>query len=174
MRRTRSAFIVSVVSALGALALVGCSSGSDSGSGDEAVTSSPTSEESETPSAAAAAMGTDLGTAETSLGTIVVDGKGMTAYYFLKDTKDSGTSACADQCAAAWPAITTESDTPDVGGVTAEVGTIPTADGRKQITLDGRPIYTYAQDMAPGDVNGQGVNDVWYVIAPDGSEMDND
>jgi predicted lipoprotein with Yx(FWY)xxD motif len=168
--------MVSVFSALGALALVGCSSGSDSGSGssDEPVSASPTTEESMTPSAAAASMGTDLGTAETSLGTIVVDGKGMTAYYFLKDTKGSGTSACSGDCAAAWPAITTESDTPDVGGVTAEVGTIPTADGRKQITVDGRPIYTYAQDMAPGDVNGQGVNSVWYVIAPDGSEIDND
>ena len=33
---------------------------------------------------------TDLATAETSLGTIVVDGNGMTAYYFLKDAKDSG------------------------------------------------------------------------------------
>jgi len=169
MRRTLT---VSIVSALSALALVGCSSGSDSGSEDDAVTSSPTEEMS--PSAAAAEMGTDLGTAETSLGTIVVDGKGMTAYYFLKDTKDSGTSACSGDCAAAWPAIVSASDTPDVGGVTGEVGTIPTADGRKQITIDGRPVYTFAQDMAPGDVNGQGANDVWYVIAPDGSEIDDD
>jgi len=163
--------MVSLVSALGALALAGCS-GSDSGSEDEAVTSSPTTAESASPSEAA--MAADLSTADSSLGTIVVDGKGMTAYYFLKDVKDSGTSACADQCAAAWPAIVSESDTPTVEGVTAEVGTIPTADGRKQITVDGRPIYTYAQDMAAGDVNGQGVNDVWYVIAPDGSEIDND
>jgi predicted lipoprotein with Yx(FWY)xxD motif len=169
MRRT---LMVSVVSALGALALVGCSSGSDSGSEDEAVTSSPTTQESQSP--AGSAMAADLSTADSSLGTIVVDGKGMTAYYFLKDVKDSGSSACVDQCAAAWPAIVSESDTPSVDGVTAEVGTIPTADGRKQITLDGRPVYTYAQDMAPGDVNGQGVNEVWYVIAPDGSEVDED
>jgi len=172
MRRT---LMVSLVSALGALALVGCSSGSDSGSDsgygseDDAVTSSPTEE---SPSGATTAA--DLSTADSSLGTIVVDGKGMTAYYFLKDVKDSGVSACVDQCAAAWPAIVSESATPTVDGVTAEVGTIPTPDGRQQITVDGRPIYTYAQDMAAGDVNGQGVNDVWYVIAPDGSEIDND
>ena len=47
-------------------------------------------------------------------------------------------------------------------------------DGSTQITIDGRPIYTFAQDAAPGDVTGQGVNDVWYVIAPDGSEIDDD
>ncbi|MGY4642487.1 COG4315 family predicted lipoprotein [Cellulomonas sp. URHB0016] len=170
MRRTRTVFVGLVVSALGALALAGCSSGS--GSEDDAVSSSPTTAESAPPSGTA--MTADLSTADSSLGTIVVDGKGMTAYYFLKDVKDSGTSACVDQCAAAWPAIVSESDTPSVDGVTAEVGTIPTADGRKQITVDGRPVYTYAQDMAPGDVLGQGVNDVWYVLAPDGSEVDDD
>jgi len=118
-------------------------------------------------------MSTDLSTAETSLGTIVVDGKGMTAYYFLKDTKGSGTSACSGDCAAAWPAITTTNATPTVTGVTAEVGTIPATDGALQITIDGRPIYTFAQDSAPGDVKGQGLNSVWYVVAPDGSEVDN-
>ncbi|WP_291885946.1 hypothetical protein [Cellulomonas sp.] len=180
MRRTHMVSVAAVVSALGALALVGCSNGSGSGDGygsgsgssDKAVTQSPSMQETTSPQAGGAS-GADLGTAPTSLGTVVVDGKGMTAYYFLNDTKGSGTSACTGGCATAWPAITTESDTPSVDGVTAEVGTIPTADGRKQITLDGRPIYTYAQDTAPGDVNGQGVNDVWYVIAPDGSEIDN-
>ena len=34
------------------------------------------------------------------------------------------------------------------------------------------PIYTFAKDMAPGDVNGQGANDVWYVIAPDGTMIE--
>ena len=111
----------------------------------------------------------DLSTADSSLGTIVVDGKGMTAYYFTKDTKDSGVSACSGDCAAAWPAIVSTSDTPIVDGVTGTVGTIPTADGGKQITINGMPIYTFAQDMAAGDVNGQGANGVWCVIAPDGT-----
>ncbi|WP_315097959.1 hypothetical protein [uncultured Cellulomonas sp.] len=115
---------------------------------------------------------TDLATAETSLGTIVVDGDGMTAYYFLNDTPGSGTSACAGDCATAWPAITTESDTPTVDGVTGEVGTITGVDGDKQITIDGRPVYTFAQDSAPGDVTGQGVNDVWYAVAPDGTQIE--
>lgn len=175
MRRT---VVVSIISLLGATALAACS-GSGGGYGSEPTSAPPSSSEGTTspsPTAATsgdagAPAGADVATADTSLGTIVVDGQGMTAYYFDMDVKDSGTSACAGDCAVAWPAITTESATPSVSGVTAEVGTIPTADGAMQITIDGRPIYTFAQDAAPGDVNGQGVNDVWFVIAPDGAEI---
>lgn len=169
MRRT----ITLTITALVAAATLTACGGSD-GDTTEPASEATTSEESTAAETPADEMSTDLATAETSLGTIVVDGDGMTAYYFLKDTKDSGASACSGDCATAWPAITTESDTPTVTGVTGEVGTITGTDGAKQITIDGRPIYTFAQDTAPGDVKGQGVNDVWYVIAPDGSEIDDD
>ena len=46
-----------------------------------------------------------LGTADTSLGTILVDGKGMTLYMFTKDTQNSNKSACSGQCLAAWPPL---------------------------------------------------------------------
>lgn len=141
------------------------------GSSDSGSTSDESSPE-ESSAAADSSEAADLSTAETSLGTIVVDGKGMTAYYFTKDTKDSGVSACSGDCATAWPAITSTSDTPTVDGVTGTVGTIPAADGGKQITINGMPIYTFAKDMAPGDVNGQGANSVWYVIAPDGTMIE--
>ncbi|MET0789588.1 MAG: hypothetical protein ABWY33_10125 [Cellulomonas sp.] len=173
MRRT---VLFSITALLAAATLTACgSSGDDTSAGSD--TSTAAEAPSETPSAASsdeAMASTDLATAETSLGTVVVDGTGMTAYYFLKDTKDSGASACSGECAAAWPAITTENATPTVTGVTGEVGTITGTDGKLQITIDGRPIYTFAQDKAPGDVNGQGLNSVWYVIAPDGTEIDDD
>lgn len=174
MRRT---VLFSITALLAAATLTACGggSGSDTSSGyGDSTPSSESSTPAKTPAAAAAAAGTDLSTAESSLGTIVVDGKGMSAYYFLKDTKGSGTSACSGECAAAWPAITTDNATPTVTGVTGEVGTITGTDGKLQITIDGRPIYTFAQDTAPGDVNGQGLNSVWYVIAPDGTEIDDD
>ncbi|MGO3485546.1 MAG: hypothetical protein ACTINV_15785, partial [Cellulosimicrobium funkei] len=44
-------------------------------------------------------------------------------------------------------------------------------DGELQVTVDGRPVYTYAADTGPGDVTGQGVNGVWHVVAPDGTEI---
>ncbi|MEN0130524.1 MAG: hypothetical protein AAGC49_13850, partial [Brevundimonas sp.] len=121
--------------------------------------------------AAPAASSAEVATADTSLGKIVVDGTGMTAYYFDKDTPNSGKSSCTDQCAASWPAIEAASSTPKVDGVTGKVATITGVDGKPQITIDGRPIYTYAGDSAAGDVTGQGVGGVWFVIAPDGSEM---
>jgi predicted lipoprotein with Yx(FWY)xxD motif len=124
----------------------------------------PTMGESSAPAGAA-----ELMTAESSLGEIVVDGKGMTVYYFTKDKKDSGTSNCTGDCLVAWPPVLTESETPTVEGVTAEVGTIDTPEGEKQVTIDGMPIYYWQNDKEPGDVDGQGVNDVWYVVAPDGT-----
>jgi predicted lipoprotein with Yx(FWY)xxD motif len=97
-----------------------------------------------------------------------VDGKGMSVYYFTKDTKDSGTSACKDACLTAWPPVTTASDAPAVSGVTGTVGTIATPDGKKQVTINGMPIYYFEKDTAAGDILGQGVNSVWYLVAPSG------
>lgn len=117
---------------------------------------------------AAVAAGTDAGVATTSLGTIVVNGKGMTAYFFDRDTANSGVSSCSGQCASAWPAITAASATPSVTGIIGTIGIIPST---KQITINGRPIYTYAFDTAPGMTKGQGVGGIWFVISPSGEEM---
>ncbi|MTD16394.1 hypothetical protein GIS00_20855 [Nakamurella sp. YIM 132087] len=112
-----------------------------------------------------------LGVGDTSLGSVVVDGTGMTAYIFTKDTAGSGSSSCAGDCATAWPAIHADSATPEVDGVTGTVGTITGTDGELQVTLDGLPLYTFAKDAAPGDVNGQGVNGVWFVVGADGAPV---
>jgi predicted lipoprotein with Yx(FWY)xxD motif len=110
-----------------------------------------------------------LRTANSSLGRIVVDSSGMTAYYFTKDETGSGTSACTGQCLQAWPPITTTSATPAASGVTGMLGTITLPNGSKQVTVDGRPVYLFAKDAKPGDVQGQGVGGVWYVLRPDGT-----
>jgi predicted lipoprotein with Yx(FWY)xxD motif len=148
-------------SALAILALAGCSMGSNS-------TSSP----AKAPAAAAPATSTaDAMVASSSLGKIVVDGQGMTAYVYDKDTVNSGTSACTGQCEALWPAITTTSAKPSVTGVTGTVGTITGVAGGKQLTIDGRPIYTFANDKKVGDTNGQLLLGVWHVISPAGTEI---
>jgi len=163
MRKNSIAFTVAAA-ALAALALAGCSGGSGSTTGASASGSSPTT------SAAPGAAATDLSVAPSSLGQIVVDGKGMTVYYYGKDTKGETASACTGQCLTQWPPVTA-SGTPSVTGVTGDVGTIDGANGTKQVTIDGLPIYTFAGDSAAGDVKGQLVANAWWAVAPDGSKI---
>ena len=154
-----------------AVALAGCA-----GSPGTSTTSSaaPTAATSSTASSTAsqtsspAAAGAEMKVASSSAGQIVVDSKGMSLYFFTKDVKDSGTSACTGACLTAWPVFTTTSDKPAVEGVTGTVGTIATPDGKKQVTLNGMPLYYYAKDKAPGDITGQGVQSVWYLVSPSG------
>ena len=57
------------------------------------------------------------------------------------------------------------------------MGTSPRADGTRQVTYDGHPLYYFAGDKAPGDVKGQGIHNFgggWYVVAPGGDEIDDD
>ncbi|UKA75107.1 COG4315 family predicted lipoprotein [Arthrobacter sp. FW306-07-I] len=120
-------------------------------------------------SSSQAGAAVDLKTASSTAGSIVVDAKGMSLYFFTKDTKDSGTSACTGSCLVSWPPLTTNSGTPAAEGVTGKVGTISTPDGKKQVTLNGMPLYYFAKDTKPGDTLGQGVGGVWYLSDPSGA-----
>ncbi|WP_120519542.1 COG4315 family predicted lipoprotein [Arthrobacter celericrescens] len=137
-------------------------------------TSAGAAPSSSAPASSAPAAGPDLKTASSSAGDIVVGANGMSVYLFTKDVKDSGKSACEGACTALWPAVTTGSDTPAVEGVGGTIGTIPTADGKKQVTINGLPVYFYAQDTTAGDVKGQGFNDLWYLVSPSGDMIKQD
>ncbi|GAA1235817.1 hypothetical protein GCM10009676_19830 [Prauserella halophila] len=111
-----------------------------------------------------------LRTADTELGTIVVDDDGMVLYQFDSDERGSGTSTCEGQCAQNWPAVPGE-ETPDADGISGDVDTITGVDGRPQLTLNGWPLYYYAGDQEPGDLSGQGVGDAWWVLTPEGEPV---
>ncbi|MFJ6417747.1 hypothetical protein [Paeniglutamicibacter sp. NPDC091659] len=152
-----------------AVLLSGCSSSTPTTTSPSATTApSSTAPSSMAPSSPAAAT-LDLKSGESAKGTIVVDGKGMSLYYFLKDTKDTKVSACTGACLDAWPIAVASSETPVVEGVTGKVGTIKSPDGKLQLTLNGMPLYYFAQDSKPGDILGQDVKEVWYLAAPDGT-----
>jgi predicted lipoprotein with Yx(FWY)xxD motif len=105
-------------------------------------------------------------------GQVLADASGRTLYGFTKDVKGSGRSSCNGQCIATWPALTA-SGTPLAGaGVQAAMlGTIQRDDGTTQVTYGDWPLYYFANDETADDVNGQGVGDVWYVVSPDGSPL---
>ena len=148
--------------------LSGCAGGGGSTTTTTSAAPATSAPASSAPASSAPASAAELMVADSKLGKIVVDGKGMSVYYFTKDTKDSGTSACTGGCLAAWPPVFTTSATPSVEGVTGTLGTSTTPDGKKQVTINGMPIYYYAKDKAAGDITGQDVNKVWYLVAPSG------
>ena len=126
------------------------------------------------PSAAASSpttAATDLLVATTKLGRVIVDAKGMTVYYFTPDVANSGKSVCSGQCLTAWPAVVPAAAKASATGVSGDVGVITRSDGTKQVTVDGRPVYTFIGDKAPGDVKGQDVKKVWFVISPSGAQI---
>ena len=122
------------------------------------------------PSSAAAELTLELLTDDT-LGAYVVGMDGKTLYIFTPDTGSA--SSCNDECAANWPPLTADAagDVAAGEGVTGALGTITRADGSLQITLGGKPLYYFKGDQVDGDVNGQGLNDVWYLAAPDGTGL---
>lgn len=98
------------------------------------------------------------------MGNFLVDAKGMTLYYFLKDTV--GKSNCYNACANAWPSFYKEEIKVSNTLNASDFATVTRADGTKQTAYKGWPIYYYYQDFKPGDTNGEGIQDVWY-IAPE-------
>jgi predicted lipoprotein with Yx(FWY)xxD motif len=159
--------IVLGAAAVTLLALAGCSSGGSGGGAYGGSSPSPSS----SASSSGSSSGPALSTATTSLGTVLVDGRGLTVYVFDKDTKGATTSACSGACASQWPAVDATSATPKVDGVTGTVGTITGVDGKLQVTVNGWPLYTFAGDSSAGDVTGQGVGGLWWVVGPDGNKM---
>jgi predicted lipoprotein with Yx(FWY)xxD motif len=167
---------LSISTAVLALALVGVTgcapTTSDSGSGAGGETSDTDDRYgSEDSGGSADTTGiASLTTAESELGTIVVDDRGLTVYVFDQDTQGSGSSSCSGACLSNWPPVTA-GEAPALDGVTGDVDTITATDGSTQVTLNGWPLYYYAGDSAAGDTAGQGVNEVWWVVGANGEKI---
>ena len=114
------------------------------------------------------ADGPSIQIADSPLGAIVADDAGNTLYLFDPDAQ--GTSVCYDQCADAWPPLLGEVGAGD-GVESALLGTTSRDDGTTQATYNGWPLYYFAADQAAGDTNGQGRNDVWWVISASGDAI---
>ncbi|MEX2461020.1 MAG: plastocyanin/azurin family copper-binding protein [Paenibacillaceae bacterium] len=104
-----------------------------------------------------------MGTSAT-LGNYLTDAKGMSLYYFDKDTK--GVSNCAGPCLVNWPAFYAADISVPVGLNAADFATITRADGAKQTTFKGFPLYYWVKDVKRGDTLGQNVGKVWFVVDP--------
>ena len=108
----------------------------------------------------------------TDLGTIIVDGRGATLYLFTED--DRNQSSCADRCAETWPPLLTPGEpSADEGVTSGALGLITRADGSKQVTYNGWPLYHFAGDEKAGDAEGQSSGGVWFVVSVFGGPKQN-
>ncbi|WP_217597032.1 plastocyanin/azurin family copper-binding protein [Cohnella sp. GbtcB17] len=98
------------------------------------------------------------------LGSYLTDREGRTLYYFDKDTPQ--TSACTDTCLANWPAYDAAAGKVPSTLNATDFGTIIRPDGTKQAAFKGYALYYFVKDTKHGDVTGQNVNQVWFVVDP--------
>jgi predicted lipoprotein with Yx(FWY)xxD motif len=104
------------------------------------------------------------------VGTVLVDAKGLPLYS--PDREKSGKIVCTGGCTSVWMPLTIHSGRPSGPG---HLGVVRRADGTRQVTADGRPLYTFVQDSA-GKVTGNGTRDAfggrrftWHVITTKGA-----
>jgi predicted lipoprotein with Yx(FWY)xxD motif len=102
-------------------------------------------------------------------GAMLTDSGGMVLYGYTQDA--SGVSHCTGPCAQTWPPYTLPAGTHPSGpaAVTGSPGIIQRADGAYPLTINNMPLYRYSGDQDPGDINGQGVNGVWFAVDPSGA-----
>jgi predicted lipoprotein with Yx(FWY)xxD motif len=99
-----------------------------------------------------------------TLGSYLVNETGFTLYYFAKDAPGNGTSTCYGKCMEAWPPFYAENITAPESLNASEFTDATRTDGKEQTAYRGWPIYFYFKDTTAGDVFGQNVNDVWFVV----------
>jgi predicted lipoprotein with Yx(FWY)xxD motif len=161
---SRSTVTVSLLGAAATLMLATACGTSTTTSASSAATGAPAT-------APAAAPGGVLAVATTSLGPVLVDGKGLTVYLLTSDSP--GHSGCSAACLAYWPPVTGPAPA-SVKGVTAPLSSTKATSGTSMVTAAGWPLYTFVKDSAPGDVAGEGVKSfggTWYAVSPAGKAV---
>ena len=167
-------FSLAALAVAGAMVLAACggagtSSSSGSGSTPSDGSAKPGTSTTSNSSGAASVVGTKTG----SLGTFLVDGKGRALYLWEAD--HGSTSTCTGACAQAWPPLTITGPPKASGAVRGSLlGTTKRADGSREVTYAGHPLYLFAGDSRAGQTTGQGSTGFgapWWVVTPAGKAL---
>ena len=123
------------------------------------------------PAGQASSAAPTLTVRDTRYGRILFDGAGRSLYAFTRDTR-GGASRCYGACATAWPVLYARGTLRAGRGVAQRlIGTVKRADGRRQVTYNGWPLYYYVGDTRPGQVTCQNVREyggLWLIVRPSG------
>ncbi len=157
MKHSRNALFLAMSVTL-ALFLVAC--GSSTGGGGNSGRYGASGGSTSTPSSASALT---IKTAALTIGgksmTVLTNAQGMTLYY---RTTDTSTSVCSGGCASAWPPVLSKT-MPSVSGTLQGTFSLMSDVNGSQVAYNGHPLYTYSGDSAPGQANGQGFGNIWFV-----------
>jgi len=111
----------------------------------------------------------------TARGNLLVSSSGFTLYEFTRDRPHQDVCVKIKECSESWPALETTGRPKAGAGVKASLlSSINLADGRKQVTYDGRALYLYSGDSGPGETYYIGATQFggsWYAISPSGAAV---
>jgi predicted lipoprotein with Yx(FWY)xxD motif len=106
------------------------------------------------------------------VGDVLVDADGSALYA---SEQESGAVRCVDGCAAIWIPLTVEGEPVAGEGVDGALAVVERPDGTRQVTYDGKPLYSFVEDTGEGTVTGNGLSDdfagtafTWHVMTPAG------
>lgn len=119
-----------------------------------------------------ASSGSGGGATTTSNSKVLTDSAGFTVYWFAIDTPKK--SNCTGACASFWPPVPASAKLTNMSSLPGKFGSITRADGSKQLTYGGHPLYTFKGDTAPGQDKGNGKNlsgGVWWAATPSGAKL---
>jgi predicted lipoprotein with Yx(FWY)xxD motif len=104
-------------------------------------------------------------------GRVLVDSAGK-ALYAADEEADSSV-VCTGACTSFWIPLTIDGGAPSGNSLPSELGVVEREDGTRQVTFDGKRLYTFVEDE-PGEVTGDGFSDAfdgqqftWHVVSVD-------
>lgn len=110
---------------------------------------------------------------KTTTESIVVNSRGHAVYDLTGDTAKHPECTKANGCFSFWPPVTVSSaaSLKKITGISGKLGTFH-RDGFLQVTWNGHPLYTFANDMHRDDATGEGINGfggIWHVLTASSS-----
>ncbi|MGH3201994.1 MAG: COG4315 family predicted lipoprotein [Streptosporangiaceae bacterium] len=139
----------------------GSSSSSSSAAGNPGTT--PTAGGQPSGGVSRPAAGTQVLIVERSkLGWVLAEASGFVVYTYGGDTK-GGSPTCTGVCATLWPAVTGLPQAGPADTLPGTLGTVTMANGAKQITYNGYPLYTL-KGAGALSTKGDGMDGKWHVI----------
>ena len=112
------------------------------------------------------------------VGTVLVGRSGKTLYSPQQEA--SGKIECTGGCLGFWFPVRVPAGTAlrAPSGVTGVLGMIHRPGGMAQLTYDGKPLYTFRLDQAPGQVHGNNFTDhfagttfTWHALSTSGAPV---